>query len=85
LFHLIVNDYLKGEILYSHVQNNKKWDHYWNKLPSGKELDLTRDQFPKKIKFVEPKIVSRKKTLSSKRTQRGYKLLKKRVEKLLNV
>ena len=80
---LIVQDYLKGEILYSHVKGNKKWDHYWNKLSNEKEIDLTKDQFPKKIKFVKPKIVSRKEALSSKRTLKGYKILKNKVIRLL--
>ena len=50
-------------------------------LPNGKEVDLTKDQFPKNIKFVKPKIISRKEALSSKRTQTGYEILKKRVKK----
>ncbi len=77
---LIVQDYLGGSILYSHVKGNMNWDHYWNLLPSGKELDLTKDQFSKNIKLVKSKKVSRKEVLSSKRTTRGYELLKNRVK-----
>ena len=80
---LIVNDYFGGEIIYAHVVGNPKWDHYWNKLPSGKEIDLTKDQFPKNVIFTKSKIISRKNTLSSKRTQKGYKILMKRVRSLL--
>ena len=25
---LVVNDYFKGDILYSYVKGNSKWDHY---------------------------------------------------------
>jgi len=80
---LIAQDFLGGEIMYSYVRGNSKWDHYWNKLPNGKEIDLTKDQFPKNIKFIKPKIISRKKALSSKRTQKGYEILKKRVKNIL--
>tara|TARA_B100002003_G_C13629173_1_gene322005 strand:+ start:85 stop:462 length:378 start_codon:yes stop_codon:yes gene_type:complete len=80
---LIVQDFMGGEIMYSYIRGNPKWDHYWNKLPNGKEVDLTKDQFPKNIKFVKPKIISRKEALSSKRTQTGYEILKKRVKKIL--
>jgi len=79
---LIVQDYFGGEIIYSHVKGNRKWDHYWNKLPSGKEVDLAKDQFLKGTKFVKSKVVSREEALRSKRTQRGYRILKKRIEKL---
>ena len=80
---LIVNDYFGGDILYSNVKGNPKWDHYWNRLDNGKEVDFTMDQFPKNVKFVKFKIISRKEVLSSKRTQKGYRILKKRLFKIL--
>jgi len=80
---LIVQDYFGGEIIYSYVKGNKKWDHYWNKLPNGKEIDLTKDQFPKNIKFVKPKIITRKQVLKSERTKKGYTLLKTKVRRKL--
>lgn len=80
---LVVNDYFKWEVLYSHVKGNKKWDHYWNIFPSEKEIDLTKDQFDKKIKLVKPQIVSRKEVLSSRRAQRGYKILTKKIRQNL--
>jgi len=82
---LIVQDYFGGEIVYSYVKGNRKWDHYWNKFPSGKEIDLTFDQFPNGVYFVKPVVLSREKVLSSKITQRGYKILKRRVKKILRV
>jgi len=81
---LIVNDHFGGEILYSHVVGNLKWDHYWNKIPSGKDVDLTGDQFSKDTKFVKSRAVSRRQVLSSRRTQRGYKLLSGKVKRLIS-
>ena len=80
---LIVQDSFGGEILYTYVKGNKKWDHYFNRLPSGKEVDLTRDQFPKNIKLVKPKVITRKEALEGKRMQRTYRLLKRRVKSIL--
>ena len=71
---LIVQDYLGGDILFSHVKGNKKWTHFWNKL-ENKEVDLTKDQFPKNVTFVKAKIITRKEALKSKRTQKGYQIL----------
>ncbi len=80
---LIVQDYFGGEILYSYVKENPKWDHYWNKLENGNEIDFTKDQFSKKVKFIKPKTISRKEALKSKIAQKGYNLLKKRVVRKL--
>jgi hypothetical protein len=82
---LIVQDFFGGEIMYSYVHGNPRWDHYWNKLSDDKEIDLTQDQFPKNIKFVKPKLISRNKVLSSKRTKKGYKILKRRVINFLGL
>ncbi|MBT7169662.1 hypothetical protein HN908_01280 [Candidatus Woesearchaeota archaeon] len=80
---LIVQDFFGGEILYSYVRGNPKWDHYWNKLSNGKEIDFTKDQFPENIIFIKSKLISRMEALSSKRTQSGYEILKKRVKSIL--
>jgi hypothetical protein len=39
---LIVQDFLGGELLRCRVDSTS---HYWNRLPSGQELDLTGHQF----------------------------------------
>jgi hypothetical protein len=31
--------------------------HYWNRLPSGLEIDLTREQFNRGEQFGEPRIL----------------------------
>jgi len=76
---LVVQDKLGGEILY-----NSKFDHYWNVLPNGSKLDLTRKQFDTKV--AGPAIpVKREEILETEgakkfKTGHRYKLLKKRVE-----
>lgn len=81
---LIVQDYFGGEILYSYANGNKEWDHYWNRLPDGKEVDFTINQFPKNAKFVEVGALSREEVMDSSITKKGYKILKKKVKNLLN-
>lgn len=33
---------------------NKEYNHYWNKLPNGKKLDFTSDQFDKERDKINP-------------------------------
>ena len=44
---LVVRDLLRGEILIANVvKNGRRLErHAWNRLPSGVEIDLTREQF----------------------------------------
>lgn len=39
---LVLQDHLGGELLRAEVDGVS---HYWNRLPDGTEIDLTRDQF----------------------------------------
>lgn len=39
---LVVQDLFGGDLLRAHVRGVS---HYWNRLPSGEEVDLTRQQF----------------------------------------
>jgi hypothetical protein len=82
---LLVQDYFGGKILYSYANDNKDWDHYWNILSDGRQIDLTRDQFPDKVTFAKPVVVSRKKVLSSSITQKGYVILKRKIDKIFKV
>jgi len=81
---LIVQDYFGGELLYC-----KHFQHYWNKLPDGKEVDLTKSQFPNNAKICFDEIETREFVLESKmvekeKTMERYTMLKKHVENLLN-
>ena len=44
---LVVHDFLGGELLAAGVflGGERIESHMWNRLPSGREVDLTRDQF----------------------------------------
>ncbi|MFD0889153.1 hypothetical protein ACFQ08_31860, partial [Streptosporangium algeriense] len=39
---LLGEDPILGEV---HVEGVKVWNHYWNRLPDGTEVDLTSDRF----------------------------------------
>src|SRR5215210_2360858 len=44
---LVVQDILGGDLILAevHINGVKDGNHYWNRLPGGTEVDLTRDQF----------------------------------------
>ena len=44
---LVVQDLLGGDLIHGevHIDGAKVWNHYWNRLPDGTEVDLTADQF----------------------------------------
>ncbi|MFC3985581.1 YunG family protein [Streptosporangium jomthongense] len=44
---LVVQDLLGGDLILGevHVDGAKAWNHYWNRLPDGTEVDFTSDQF----------------------------------------
>jgi hypothetical protein len=81
---LIIQDYFGGDLLYCKHRN-----HYWNRLPNGKEVDLTRDQFPENVIVCLDEIKSREYVLESEsardaRTKERYRILKQRVRRRFN-
>ncbi|WP_431213838.1 YunG family protein [Puia sp. P3] len=79
---LLINDLYGGKIVF-----NQRLDHYWNILPDGKEIDLTKKQFTKNIRG-EKIPVTRQEILHSTaarkfKTNTRYLLLKRRVESLI--
>jgi ASC-1-like (ASCH) protein len=67
---LVIHDYFDGEI--AHDIHNK---HYWN-IINGKNIDITRNQFPKETIFNIDEIVSRESLFSEKsKTQERYQTL----------
>jgi hypothetical protein len=72
-----------------HIGYNSKYDHYWNILPDGRRIDLTRKQFhDKNIRIRTEAIVTRKEILHTKaakkfRTPQRYDLLKQRVDTIV--
>jgi hypothetical protein len=56
---LVVQDLFGGELLAAHVfrDGERIEAHMWNRLPSGIEVDLTRDQFRNGEVIGEPRVV----------------------------
>lgn len=78
---LLLQNYAGGKILQTKIPNYGT--HLWNKLPNGKEIDLTRNQFPKRIKIPKGKVISRSTLLKVKSLRKRYNTLIKNFEKEL--
>jgi hypothetical protein len=75
---LIIQDYFGGDLQFCKINNI---EHYWNKLPNGTVVDMTREQFGTVTSETAPEPQSREFVLSFPDTVRRYKLLKKRLRK----
>lgn len=54
---LVVQDYFGGEILITLVNTPGSTGYHWyNRLPSGEEIDFTKGQFPKYAVFGEGQV-----------------------------
>lgn len=73
---LIAQDLLGGKLFVGRVNGI---DHYWNELPDGRQLDLTKQQFGQITTFEEPSRVSRDYVLSFPDTRRRYERLRREV------
>lgn len=79
---LVVHDLLGGDVLQAEVHRNGERTefHYWNRLPSGQELDLTRDQFDgQDVDIKEPVAKVRPDRLPDPVRQAQYERLRDRV------
>ena len=59
---LTVQDLLGGELLVAEVRypdGSRQGYHWWNRLPGGVEVDLTREQFTPDEVVHEPRVVVR--------------------------
>lgn len=59
---LVVNDLLGGDLIVGRVQSaagEPQGHHWWNRLPSGVEIDLPREQFRDGQTIIEPRAVAR--------------------------
>ncbi len=79
---LLIHELLGGELLRTEVEGFGS--HYYNRLPSGREVDLTRSQFPEGTVVPMGEAVSRERVLTSERavqarTQERYDLLRTRL------
>jgi hypothetical protein len=81
---LIIQDFFGGEILYC-----VHYHHYWNRLPNGEEIDLTRSQFGDDVKPCVDKVVPREYILESEsakkvKTLERYLLLRNKIDEIIN-
>lgn len=77
---LIVQDYFGGILLRGMTNFGS---HYWNKLPDGTEVDLTRGQFPEGTIIENAAYKKRDYIISYAPVVARYNILKKKVENLL--
>jgi hypothetical protein len=70
---LIVQDLFGGSLLRAPLTDGS---HYWNQLPNGEEVDLTRDQFPDGMQIQEVAERDREYVLSSPDTEMRYQQLR---------
>ena len=80
---LIVQKLLGGKIMFAEIQKKPKYTHFWNKLPSGQEVDFTKSQFPAETIIPSGKIISIKETMNSANIKKTYPILLERVRKNL--
>ena len=79
---LVVQDWLGGELLMAEVHEadgSRQGVHYWNRLPDGRELDLTREQFRRGELVGSPQVVERPDDVTRGRLAGHYQLLAHRV------
>jgi hypothetical protein len=77
---LVIRDLLGGDLMVADVEYEGRVEgvHYWNVLPGGVELDLTRDQFTPGELLINQRQVKAERA-SSSAGERPFQLLKKRV------
>lgn len=73
---LVVQDELGGELLRAAARGGS---HYWNRLPDGTEVDLTREQFGEGFTPGEIAVRDREYVLSFLPTRHRYELLRSRI------
>ncbi|MFH9575600.1 hypothetical protein ACH4MG_34315 [Streptomyces sp. NPDC017454] len=81
---LIVNDVFGGNLIVGevHLEGAQLGFHWWNELPSGVELDLTREQFQLGQTVTGARVVERPPGPLPRRWEE-YLLLRERVAKHL--
>jgi hypothetical protein len=84
---LTINDLLGGELLVAevlHADGSRQGVHWWNRLPDGTEIDLTREQFTSHEVIQQPRAMPRP-SEPPKRAAEQYRTLKHRVLRALGV
>jgi len=84
---LTIHDLLGGDLLIAEVirsDGSRQGVHYWNLLPDGTELDLTRDQFAHNEVIQHPRILQRPAGLPN-RCAEQYLMMRRRVFDALGI
>jgi hypothetical protein len=78
---VVLNDILGGELMRGEVLvDGERVDfHWWNRLPGGLEIDLTRDQFAAHETVTDGIAIVRPPNTEIKRLRAEYELLRRRV------
>jgi hypothetical protein len=78
---VVVNDLLGGELMRGEVlvRGERVDFHWWNRLPSGIEIDLTRGQFSPEEIVTAGVPIERPPDSQIKRLRAEYELLRQRV------
>ncbi len=94
----MAQDLFGGEIIWATAitPDDERHSHYFNRLPDGTILDLTRDQFPPATELAPPEggprtagtdgrsfATTREYVLSFPATQRRYELLRAKVQQAM--
>jgi hypothetical protein len=72
---LVLQEHLGGELLFSevrHADGTRQGVHYFNRLPDGTEVDLTREQFRDGEVILAPEVIERPADLSGGRVYGQY-------------
>jgi hypothetical protein len=84
---LTIHDLLGGELLIAEVlraDGSRQGVHYWNLLPDGTEIDLTREQFASDELVQEPQTVRRPPGLPTRGAEQ-YLTMRRRVLAALGI
>lgn len=85
---LIVQDHAGGDLVMAtvlHADGRRQGVHYWNRLPDGSEVDLTREQFVGgEVVQDDAAVQHRPGDLSGGRTYAQYVVLRDRVAAALS-
>lgn len=78
---LLLHDLLGGELMLGEVRHgaDQQGFHWWNRLASGVEIDLTRSQFVDGQRVVAARAVTRPSGPPPPRRAEEYRLLRERV------
>ena len=78
---LVLQELLGGDLMVADVECEGRVEgvHYWNAMPGGPELDLTRDQFVQSESLINARRVTARRNASATAGEQAFQLLRARV------